>query len=207
MSDPAPARLPNAPPPERSAFQSLVLGPVLQRELVLDLPGPPSAARQALVDSTEPLLGPFTMVAKLSGGGIVIRVLRAPETEHPLFGRFDGDHFSVAPVHHGGDVTPFQPIVRGSFAAHGANTRLRATLAPHPHAQSYDVAFHVVGVLLLIGAAIQATVSLGLGALLATFGLLAVLFPRGRAAAGFALEARRVEATLRRVFDLPEEAS
>ena len=205
MAPVAPLPSSDAPAAQRRLLASLFSGPRLERTVSLELPEAPSAVHRRLVDATELETEPFTLVAKLSGGGIVVRVLRTPETERPFFGRVKQDNIFVAPAHQGGDVTPFQPLRRGTWAAASTGTVLTATLRPHPHAQSYDIAFHVVGVLLLVGAAIQATVSLPYAAMLGAFGLLAALFPRLRGQAGFALETRRAEAALRGVLGLPAE--
>lgn len=204
MAPAAPLPSADQPAEHRGFLASLLFGPLLRKELTLHLDEVPSGVHQRLLEATQLETEPFTMVAKLSGGGIVVRVLRTPETDRAFFGRVKSDSFFLAPVHRGGDVTPFQPLLRGQWSANGTGTVLTATLSPHPHAQSYDIAFHLVGLLLLLGAAIQANVSLPYGAMLGAFGLLAALFPRLRGQAGFALETRRAEAALRDALGVPD---
>ena len=116
----------------------------VHRRLDVDLPAEPGAVLDALRAATAHTTEPFSMVSKLSGGGIVVRVLRTPETERAFFGRVTTDGFVVAPVHRGGDVTPFQPLIRGTVApSDTGGTRLHLHLHPHPHAQAYDIVFTV----------------------------------------------------------------
>lgn len=176
----------------------------VHRRLDVDLPAEPGAVLDALRAATAHTTEPFSMVSKLSGGGIVVRVLRTPETERAFFGRVTTDGFVVAPVHRGGDVTPFQPLIRGTVVpSDGGGTRLHLHLHPHPHAQAYDIVFTVVGVLMLVGAGLLATQSVASAGMLAFFGLLGVVFPKLRARAGFAAETRRALTGLAEVLDAP----
>jgi|GEM_PF-1918441 len=139
----------------------------------------------ALRSAVEPQVGGFQFVSKLSGGGVVVRVLRAPQTERGWFGTVDDDRFSIVMVARDSSGTPFQPILRGEVAPTPKGSTVDVELAAHPDARAYSV-FFVVGGVLLGGAS---TLALSQGLLVGWIGLalagLFLWFPALRARLGF----------------------
>ena len=112
----------------------------------------PSDVLRQVRAQTEPLDEGFTLMHRLSGAGIVVRTLRAPETERPFFGKVFDDRFHIALVPSTHDVTPFHPIARVQLsAAPSGGTLLSAELAHHPNARSFALAFQVGGAALGTG--------------------------------------------------------
>jgi len=101
-------------------------------------PQPPGSVQRTLLAHTAAQEGGFTLMHRLSGAGVVVRTLKAPETEQPLFGTVQQAAFSVAFVPSKRDVTPFHPIIRGQLAvAEDGGTMLTAELAHHPDARTW----------------------------------------------------------------------
>lgn len=117
----------------------------------------PDALLDRLRTHTAPIDGGFTLMYRLSGAGIVVRTLEAPETEHPFFGKVRPDGFSVALVPHARDVTPFHPIIRATIkpSPDGGST-LDAELAHHPNARTFAPVFLFGAVALAGGVALAA---------------------------------------------------
>ncbi len=87
---------------------------------------------------TEPVDGGFTLMHRLSGAGVVVRTLQAPETAHPFFGKIFDDRFHIAVVPSSKDITPYHPIVRATVTpSPSGGTHINAELAHHPNARSF----------------------------------------------------------------------
>lgn len=197
------AEVADAGPPARSALWQALHGPSLERHQSATLPVAEAAFAAHLQTVVEPSTEPFTLVSKLSGGGIVVRALRTPDTPRPFFGRVHGRRFTIAPTRKTGNVTPFQPLIRGTWAAVEGGTRVELNLAPHPNAQNWDILFTIAGLGLLPGAAIQALSNVPLAAALAAFGLAALGFPRLRARASFGAEVDIALQSLAQALEAP----
>jgi len=87
-------------------------------------------------------------VSKLSGGGVVVRVLRAPSSERPWFGAVEPTSFKVALAPQDTTGTPYQPILRGTIRPDGTGSEIELALAPHPDARMFSILFTVGGGLL-----------------------------------------------------------
>ena len=126
---------------------------------------------------TETLDEGFSLVHRLSGAGVVVRTLRAPETERPFFGRIFEDRFHIALVPSPTDVTPYHPIVRATLTPDpSGGTRISAELAHHPNARSFAALFLFGAVALTTGTLVAQPQApsmwvggLGLAALFAVF--------------------------------------
>ncbi|MEC7949351.1 MAG: hypothetical protein VX265_17420 [Myxococcota bacterium] len=167
---------------------------------------PPEALRARLASAVAPLEGGFTLVSKLSGGGIVTRTLRTPETELPLFGRVEADRIRIALVHRGVDISPFQPIVGVVIEASGRGSLVALHLAPHPNARTFAGAFALCAILLLLAAAVQFSAKPGIALAAALFALALGLFPHLRARRGFQMDADRAVAALDGLLALEPQA-
>lgn len=162
----------------------------------------PAELRRRLERSVAPIEGGFTLVSKLSGGGIVTRTLRTPESELPLFGWVRDDRIRVAMIPRGVDLTPFQPIVGLQLSPAAEGTEVRMELAPHPGARTFGGIFAFGAVLLLIAAGVQFSGSPGVALLAALFAVVLALFPHVRARRGFGADADRVTEALDALLEL-----
>ncbi|MCO4770630.1 MAG: hypothetical protein KDA24_11420 [Deltaproteobacteria bacterium] len=149
---------------------------------------PPDQVLAALGDAVEPLDGGFQFVSKLSGGGVVIRVLRAPATDRGWFGTIDGPSFSIAKVTSDASGSPFQPILRGEVHAREQGSTVAVELATHPDARMFSIFFTAGGVLLGGASLLALSQSLITAVTGLTFAALFLLFPGVRARMGFAQE-------------------
>ena len=174
----------------------------LTRSVCLTSRHPPDALRAHLETLVEPLDGGFTLMSRLSGGGIVTRTLRAPDTERPLFGRVTPERIRVALVHRDVDMSPFQPIATVRLDPDGGGSRVTLELGPHPNARSFGGIF-AFGAALLLGASLfqfscRPVVAVsGMG-----FAVLLAVFPHLRARHGFGQDADRAVAVLTSLLEL-----
>ena len=153
---------------------------VVQEQIRFRSPLPPDDLRAALAAVVEPTAWPPPLIFKLSGGGIVSRVMESPETDHPFFGRVDDEKIRIARASRRGQVTPFQPIVLIAVSATADGSRLEVKLRPHREAVSLSGLFMIAG-LTMIGAAIPALLSGdSLGVIAIFIGLIFMIFPKWR---------------------------
>jgi hypothetical protein len=178
----------------------------LSRTAVLGSRQPASEVLGELRRITEPLDGSFQLLSKLSPGGIVIRVLKAPKTERPFFGRVgDEGSFTIAMVPRGERLTPYQPMIHGRVLDEGdSSSRIELKLAPHPQARTYSGVFGLAA--LMVGAvsllrffAQPAVALLGL-----FFAVAFAVFPTWRAKQGFGVSAAETLDLLRANIPLEE---
>ncbi|HCH63921.1 MAG: hypothetical protein CL927_06480 [Deltaproteobacteria bacterium] len=152
---------------------------------------------------TEPLDGGFTLMHRLSGAGIVVRTLRAPETSRPFFGTVYEDRFHIALVPSPTDVTPFHPIARVQLSETPSGaTKLSAELAHHPNARSFALIYLLGGATLGIGTVVAtpeqpAILFGGLG-----LALLFAVFPSLQARLRFEQSVERLKQRLSEHFNL-----
>jgi len=165
-------------------------------------PHSPAALQARLEQAVEPLEGGFTLVSRLSGGGIVTRTLRAPDTDRMLFGRVTAARIRVALVHRGIDTSPFQPIVSVGLVADGEGSRVELELAPHPNARTLGGVF-ALGAVLLLGASLLQLVAQPVVALTGVvFAMVLGGFPHLRARHGFRRDAEAVVQALGSLLEL-----
>lgn len=155
-----------------------------RKELKLSSPLPPEELLKRLAAATEPSEG-FPLRSKLSGAGIVVRVLHPPPTTRPLFGRVGADGFKVACVPDPANQGPFQPIAEANVSESGAGSLVSLTLRPHKQVKSYSPLFAGMAVILFLVAGVTFRDSGGIGLIAAVFGGLFLVFPRFRATHGF----------------------
>jgi len=159
--------------------------------------------------------GPFRLTFKLSGGGIVSRVMETPETDRPWFGAVEGETFRIVGMPDTAGITPYQPIVRGTVHRAEAGARITLSLAPHPGQRSFSGTFLALGSIL----GLYSLFAIGREPATALLGLLFAVafaaFPMVRARAGFTRDCRisverlaaQVEATSVELGDGPEPPS
>lgn len=163
---------------------------------------PPSAFMEALTPLVEPLDGGFKLVSKLSPGGIVVRALRAPETDRGWFGKIEGHSFSIALVVRDKSGSPFEPIMRGKVTPDGDGSLIALDLASHPNARMFSILFTGGGVLLATASLIAISQSPGMGLLGLGFAALFLAFPPLRARIGFRHASDTALTTLGKELDL-----
>ncbi len=146
----------------------------------------------------------FSLVSKLSAGGIVTRVLRAPETELPFFGRVASGTADIAAVPRGRAQTPYQPIVRASWVADGEGCRLAVLLKPHADARTFSAVFLAFGVGLGALGLLRMGADPIVGGIAVVFAAAFAFFPQFRAVHGFHLAC---EQTLQLLLDNVPELS
>lgn len=161
---------------------------------------PPEQLLAALGARTEPLEGGFTFVSKLSGGGVVVRTLRAPVTDLDWFGSVSEAGFRLAMVVRDRSGSPYQPLIGGQVTPHAGGCAVDLELAPHPDARAYAV-FYTVGGVLLGGASLLGfTHSVPTGAVGLVFAFLFLAFPGFRARVAFGHECQKVLAAFEQQF-------
>ncbi len=155
---------------------------------------PPDALLRELRRVTEPHEESFQLISKLSGGGVVIRVLKAPKTERPFFGRVgDEGAFRIAMVPRGEALTPYQPILHGRVLPAAEGSEVELHMAPHRQARTFSVLFGIAAIILgsLSLVRLFAQPLIGVMGLFFAFGF--AVFPTLRARQGFGVS---IEETL-----------
>jgi hypothetical protein len=166
----------------------------------------PQELREQLAAAIEQTDGEFPLVSKLSGGGIVIRVLNAPSTSRPFFGQITGPNFAISQSTRGREVTPFQPIVHGTIERDEADvTRVELILRPHPDAPTFERAGKVAAVLLALVSIPAALSGQPLALVAIFFAALFWVFPRARARIAFTHDCARALAALEQATPLIQE--
>lgn len=165
-------------------------------------PASPAALRARLDASLARIEGGFTLVSKLSGGGIVTRTLRTPDSDRLLFGRMGPERIRVALIPRGVDLSPFQPIVSVLLQPEHGGSAVTLEMAPHPGARTFGGIFAFGAVLLLIAACLQFAGSPGVAVLAGLFAVLLAVFPHIRARRAFRADADRVTEALDRLLEL-----
>lgn len=163
----------------------------------------PAVLQARLRSLTEPIEGGFKLMHRLSGAGVVVRTLEAPETSRPLFGKVHPDRFSVSLVPHASDITPFHPIVRGTIAeGPTGGATVTAELAHHPNARTFAPLYAFGAVALAVGAIVGARdrPTMLFGGL--TMALLFASFPTLQARVRFQQSVDRAEVTFRELLGM-----
>ncbi|MFT5685734.1 MAG: hypothetical protein ACI8RZ_006688 [Myxococcota bacterium] len=169
-------------------------------------PLPPDALRAALSAIVEPTPWPPRLIFKLSGGGIVSRVMESPQTTLPFFGLVSAEKIRIARASYGGPVTPYQPILLATLSAAGEGSLLELTLRPHRETKSLSGLFAVAGFVLL-GASIPALLDAqALGVVAVVIGALFMVFPTWRARTCFRSDHQDALSTLCAALPLSEDS-
>jgi hypothetical protein len=145
----------------------------------------PAAFLATLRGVMEPLDGGFKLVSKLSPGGIVVRTLRAPETDLGWFGTIREHKFSVAMIVRDKSGSPFEPIVRGEVRARDGGSEVEVELSPHPNARMFSILFTLGGGLLAAASLVAISQSPALGVMGLVVAAIFLAFPGFRARVGF----------------------
>ena len=132
----------------------------------------------------------FRFVSKLSSGGAVTRVLQAPETELPYWGRSQDDSIRLVQNIASKDISPYQPIVHFQFKEVKGGTEISVLLRPHEQARMFAI-FESVGATLCIIAGLVGLSESPMGGLTIVFGFALAFFPKIRSRGLFSFEKKR----------------
>lgn len=169
-------------------------------------PQPPAALLTLLADHTEPIEWPPELILKLSGVGIICRVMASPTTSRPFFGHVSAERIRLAVSNEGRDVTPFQPILLLTLHPDSAGSRLDVKLRPHRQARSFTGLFAGFGALIIL-AALPAALGGDPAALVGMLvGAGSIVFPSYRARASFQADRDRALSALRAMLPDLQEA-
>lgn len=135
----------------------------------------------------------FRLISKLSGAGVVVRVLETPESETSWFGLQDGEgRWRLAQRLESVNVSPYQPILRIHIEPKELGTSVELHWAPHPDANMLAVA-EWVGASLCVIAGLVGMQENPLAVVAIVFGVLLLLLPRLRAKWNFQRELQRAQ--------------
>lgn len=138
------------------------------------------AALRAYVEEVEA----FSIVAKLSAGGVVVRTLRAPKSKHPLFGMI-AEQIQIAELRYTHNLTPYQPIMTIQYETVQNGGKVHIQLAPHPEMMDLGVLYNIAGVVLLASTIPMMSIKPQLSMISAIFGILLLIYPALRARVSF----------------------
>jgi len=127
----------------------------------------------------------FGYVAKLSGGGVVVRTLAAPQTDKPFYGKVHSEGFSIAESRFQHQLTPFQPLIHGVKRQGVKGVVFEVTLKPHSKARIMSGLHALGGGMLLIGGIIVFPHRLEIAVLTFCIALMFFFFPGFRARISF----------------------
>ena len=135
------------------------------------------AALRAHVEEVEE----FSIVAKLSAGGVVVRTLRAPKSDMPFFGMV-GEKLQIAELRYTNNLTPYQPLLTMQYSQNGA---VEVVLAPHPEMMDLGVLYNIAGIILLGSTIPMMSIKPQLSLISGIFGVLLLIYPAIRARVSF----------------------
>ncbi len=138
----------------------------------------------------------FQLVSKLSGAGIVVRVLQSPATKLPFHGRIENDTLAITLATRGHQMTPFQPILDGTICATHTGSQLDLTLRLPPGVPTLERAGKIAAALFVAAALPGLFSGVYTAGLLLPFAALCWIFPSLRARYSFAGDCRRSLAAL-----------
>lgn len=145
---------------------------------------------QDIIAEDIALVPVFRFVSKLSAGGVVTRVLQAPYTELPFWGKVQDDMIRMVQNIPSEKISPYQPIIQLQLQEKEQGTEIFVLLRPHKQASMFAI-FELIGAVLCITAGLLAISQSPLGGVTIVFGILLALFPWLRARRLFAFEKNR----------------
>ena len=126
----------------------------------------------------------FSIVAKLSAGGVVVRTLRAPKSTKPFFGIVE-DTIQIAEVRYTRNLTPYQPILSISYEQEDVGGTINVQLSPHPEMMDLGILYNIAGFLLIVSTVPILSVKPQLSVISCFFGVLLLVYPAIRARISF----------------------
>ena len=126
----------------------------------------------------------FSIVAKLSAGGVVVRTLRAPKSEMPFFGMV-GEKLQIAELRYTNNLTPYQPLLTMNYTPKDSGGTVEVQLAPHPEMMDLGVLYNIAGVILIGSTIPMMSIKPQLSLIAGIFGILLLIYPALRARVSF----------------------
>ena len=139
--------------------------------------------KSALFDHVEEVES-FSIVAKLSAGGVVVRTLRAPKSDLPFFGMV-GDKLQIAELRYTHNLTPYQPLLTMQYTPEDSGGRVEVQLTPHPEMMDLGVLYNIAGVILIGSTIPMMSIKPQLSVIAGVFGILLLIYPSFRARVSF----------------------
>lgn len=139
---------------------------------------------------------PFALTWKLSGAGIVGRVLDLPATDRPLVGRVTPWGYELACAADPRHRHAFEPIAELSLQPIAGGTEVDLHVRLHREQRSFALPFALMGLACCVGAALSASAQPTTAALSATLGLAFLFLPPARSRSLFHAAATRCCSTL-----------
>lgn len=132
----------------------------------------------------------FRFVSKLSGGGVIVRVLQAPETDRPFWGKIQENRIRIVQNIPSQNISPYQPIVYLELEEAEKGTEISVLMKPHKDASMFAL-FEWMGAILCVTAGLIALSQSPLAGVTIVFGLALGVFPWFRSRKLFAFEKNR----------------
>lgn len=145
---------------------------------------------QDIIRETVAEVPVFRFVSKLSGGGVVTRVLQAPETELPFWGKIKKEQIRMVQNIPSKNISPYQPIIHFQLQETEKGTEISVLLKPHKQASMFAI-FEGLGAVLCVTAGLLTLSQSPLAGLTIVFGLSLALFPWFRSRKLFDFEKKR----------------
>ncbi|MCB9793912.1 MAG: hypothetical protein H6741_14425 [Alphaproteobacteria bacterium] len=142
--------------------------------------------------------GPLALTWKLSGAGIVGRVMDLPETERDFVGRRTPFGYELALSPEPGHRHAFEPIAE----LHLEGSQVDVLLRLHREQRSFALPFVLTGAACVVSAAVGAPGSPGMAAMALGLGLAFILLPPLRARSLFEAACARTLARLQGALEL-----
>ena len=126
----------------------------------------------------------FSIVSKLSAGGVVVRTLRAPKSALPFFGLME-DEIHIAELRYTHNLTPYQPILTMTFTPVVSGGIVDVRLAPHTNMMDLGILYNIAGLILIGSIVPMMSEKPQLSLIAGFFGLLLLVYPSLRARVSF----------------------
>jgi len=152
-----------------------------------------SLVKGEFYDELRNLVAPvekFRLISKISGAGIVTRVLGAPESDRLFWGKLEKEPLRIVQNLPSINLTPYQPIVYITVTEEEEGSSVQLILKPH-HQASMFALLEYLGAVLCMTAGLIAFQENPLGLLGIFLGGVLAIFPTWRAKRAFASEQER----------------
>ena len=138
--------------------------------------------RQRLQPHVE-IVEDFKIISKLSDGGVVVRTLKAPQSERTFYGILD-DSVQLAELRYDKNLTPYQPIVRIGFEK---DSPTRVVLTATLPKKMYELGwiYNIAGGLLVLSSLPLYLSKISIGITATFFGAMLLIYPKLRAKISF----------------------
>ena len=126
----------------------------------------------------------FSIVAKLSAGGVVVRTLRAPKSDMPFFGMV-GKKLQIAELRYTNNLTPYQPLLTMEYTPTDLGGNVEVKMEPHPEMMDLGILYNIAGMILIGSTIPMMNIKPQLSVIAGIFGILLLIYPALRARVSF----------------------